>query len=94
MAEGSRLSTLRQETVAASGSFTTAQDVDGLVSKLDNAASKLSEGKNTDAIVKLKAFQNTLTTLELASKPKVDPIAAGMLRAGAQGVIDCISSLG
>ena len=90
----SQLATLRADTVAAESSFTNQKSVDGEVGKLDDAAAKLTEGKNADAVQKLIDFQSTLNLLATAAKPKVDPGTAQSLGAEAQGVIDCINSVG
>jgi hypothetical protein len=89
-----QLSDLRAKTVAAQGSFTNAKDFNGAVAKLDAASSKLSEGKNADAVQKLTDFQTQLNSLATAPKPKLDPGTAQQLTAEAQGVIDCINAIG
>ena len=88
-----QLSQLRTDTVAAGSSFTNAKDVNGAVGKLDAAAAKLGEGKNTDATAKLADFQSLLTALSTAPKPKLDPAVAASLQDEAQGVIDCINAI-
>ena len=88
-----QLATLRADTVAAQTSFTNESDFTGEVAKLDDASTKLTEGKNTDAVEKLVDFQSTLTSLATASKAKVDATTAESLTAEAQGVIDCINSI-
>lgn len=88
-----QLAQLRTDTVAAEGSFTNARDFTGAVRKLDAAAIELGKGKNADAIKKLGDFQMLLTQLSGADKPKLDPVTAGTLVAGAQGVIDCINAI-
>jgi len=65
-----------------------------LVAKLDAAATKLSEGKDADAVQKLVDFQTTLNALATAAKPKVDPAVAQALITEAQAVIDCINTIG
>ena len=90
----SQLATLRADTVAAETSFTNAVDFTNEVAKLDDAAVKLTEEKNADAVLKLGDFQSTLTLLSTAAKPKVDPATAQILIAEAQGVIDCINAIG
>jgi hypothetical protein len=85
------LSDLQQDTLDALAGTGT---VDRLVVKLDDASTKLTEGKYADAVAKLTGYQTTLDQLAGAPKPKVDPTAAGTLNAGAQGVIDCILTLG
>jgi len=64
------------------------------VAKLDAASAKLAEGKNADAVQKLVDFQTTLNALATARQPKVDPAVAQSLIAEAQGVIDCINTIG
>ena len=63
----------------------------GLVGKLTNASQKLEEGKNADAIQKLRDFQRTVTALE--AQGKIAPADAQTLLAGAQDAIDCIQGL-
>ena len=87
-----QLSQLRADTVAAQSSFANAKDFDGAVAKLDAAASKLAEGKNADAELKLGDFQSLLTSLSTAPKPKLDPAVAERLNDEAQGAVDCINS--
>jgi hypothetical protein len=89
-----QLATLRADTVAAQSSFLNQKDFNGLVAKLDAAATKLGEGKNADAVQKLIDFQTTLNALATAPKPKVDPAVAQQLSAEAQGVIGCINAIG
>lgn len=86
--------TLRLNTEAAQSSFTNQKDFNGLVGKLDATSTKLAEGKNADALVKLVDFQSTLNALATAPKPKVDPAVAQSLIADAQSVIDCINPAG
>jgi hypothetical protein len=90
----SQLATLRSDTVAAETSFSNAASVTNLTGKLDLAATKLTEGKNADAVQKLGDFQATLSSLATAAKPKVDPGTAATLTGAAQGVIDCINAIG
>jgi hypothetical protein len=90
----SKLETLRAETVAAQSSFTNTKDFNGAVFKLDDAAAKLTAGKNADAVAKLTGFQTSLNALATAPKPKLAPAAAQSLSTGAQGVIDCINAIG
>jgi hypothetical protein len=85
------LSHLQQDTLDA---FAETATVDRLVVKLDDTSTKLAEGKYADAVAKLTGYQTTLTQLAGAPKAKVDPTAAGPLNAEAQGVIDCILTLG
>ena len=87
-----QLATLRADTLAAASSFTNERSVTSLVGKLDAAATKLAQGKNADAVAKLVDFQTTLTALAAAGK--VDATTAQTLNAEAQGVIDCINSIG
>ena len=89
-----QLSQLRADTVAAQSSFVNAKDFNGAVGKLDAAAVKLGAGKNADAAAKLMDFQNLLTALATAPKPKVDPAVATTLHNEAEGVIDCINGIG
>jgi hypothetical protein len=88
-----KLSQLRADTVAAQDSFTNAKDFNGAVAKLDAAALKLSEGKNTDAADKVRDYQSLLTALSTAAKPKLDRSVADALVAEAQGVADCINAI-
>jgi hypothetical protein len=90
----SQLATLRSDTVAAQTSFTNQKSFDDEIAKLDEAATKLTEDKNADAVQKLGDFQSTLNLLATAVKPKVDPTTAQTLTAEAQGVIDCINAIG
>ena len=89
----SQLATLRADTVAAESSFTNAKDATNEVAKLDAASSKLTEGKNADAVDKLVDFQSTLNALSTAAKPKVTASTAQNLNAEAQSVIDCINAI-
>jgi hypothetical protein len=89
-----QLATLRADTVAAQTSFTNESDFTGEVAKLDDASTKLTEGKNADAVEKLVNFQSTLNSLATASKAKVDATTAQTLTTEAQGVIDCINAIG
>ena len=90
----SQLATLQSDTVAAQSSFTNEQSFTSAVAKLDAASTKLAEGKNADAVQKLVDFQTQLNALATAPKPKLDPDTAQALIAEAQGVIDCINSIG
>ena len=90
----SRLDTLQADTVAAQSSFTNAKDFNSSVIRLEEARTKLTAGKNADAVAKLTGFQTTVNTLASAPKPKLTPAAAQSLSAGAQGVIDCINAIG
>lgn len=90
----SQLATLRSDTVAAQTLFTNQKDVDSEIGKLDEAATKLSEGSNADAVQKLGDYQSALTSLAIAAKAKVDPATAQTLNAEAQGVIDSINAIG
>ena len=89
-----KLDTLRAETVAAQSSVTNAKDFNNSVIKLDEARTKLTAGKNADAVAKLTGFQTSLNALATAPKPKLTPAAAQSLSTGAQGVIDCIDAIG
>ena len=90
----SQLETLRADTVDARDSFTSTKDQDGAVVKLDEAAAKLTAGKDADAVAKLTGFQTSLNALATAPKLKLTPAAAQSLSTGAQGVIDCINAIG
>jgi len=63
----------------------------GLVAKLDNASLKLAEGKNADAIQKLRDFKNTVTALN--AQGKIAPVDAQTLIGGADDAIACITAL-
>jgi len=89
-----QLAALRADTVAAQPSFTNAVSVTTEVAKLDDAAAKLTEAKNADAVQKLVDYQTTLNSLATATKAKVDATTAATLTAEAQGVIDCINAIG
>jgi len=89
-----QLATLSADTLAAETSFTNANSVTSLTAKVDAASAKLAEGKNADAVQKLVDFQTTLNSLATAAKPKVEFGTAQTLTAEAQGVIDCINSIG
>jgi predicted Rossmann fold nucleotide-binding protein DprA/Smf involved in DNA uptake len=89
-----QLAALRADTVAAQTSFTNVSSFTGEVAKLDDAAAKLTEAKNADAVQKLVDYQTTLNSLATATKAKVDGTAAATLTAEAQGVIDCINAIG
>jgi len=90
----SELATLRADTVAAQSSFTNQKDFNGAIGKLDAASTKLAQGKNADAVQKLVDFQTLLNALATAPKTKLDPANAQALSTEAQGVIDCINSIG
>jgi hypothetical protein len=90
----SQLATLRADTVAAETSFTSQRSVESELAKLDDASTKLADGKNADAVLKLADFQSELITLAAAPKPKIEVGTAESLVAEAQGVIDCINSIG
>jgi hypothetical protein len=79
----SQLATLRADTVAAESSFTSEQSFTNAVAKLDDASTKLAEGKNADAVLKLVDFQTLLNALATAPKPKLDPATAQALIAEA-----------
>jgi hypothetical protein len=64
----------------------------GLLDKLTNANTKLSEGKNTDAILKLQDFQAHVRTL--GQTGKLAPGDAESLAAGADAAIACVNSIG
>lgn len=89
-----QLTTLRNDTLAAQGSFTNPRDVTGLVAKVEAASAKLAAGKNADAVAKLDDFKATLNLLATAPKPKVEPAVAEALSGSAQGIIGCISKIG
>jgi hypothetical protein len=65
-----------------------------LLGKLDAASTELAVGKSADAAQKLVNFQTTLNTLATEPKAKVDPAVAQSLIAEAQGVIDCVNTVG
>ena len=90
----SQLAALRSDTVAAQTSFTNQRSCDTEIAKLDEAATKLTEAKNADAVQKLVDYQTTLNSLATAAKPKVDAGTAQTLNAEAQGVINCINAIG
>jgi hypothetical protein len=69
-----------------------ARDKSGLLDKLTNANTKLSEGKNEDAILKLQDFQARVRVL--AETGKLAPADAHSLNAGADAAISCINSIG
>jgi hypothetical protein len=89
-----QLTQLRIDTVAAQGSFTNAKDFNGAVAKLDAASSKLSEGKDADAVQKLTDFQMLLNSLAAAPKPRLDAATAQRLIAETQEGVDCINAIG
>ena len=89
-----QLAALRADTVAAEGSFTNTKDFNGAIAKLDAAATKLSAGKNADAVGKLTDFQSTLNALATAPKPKLDPAVAQALSSDADAVVACIDAIG
>src|SRR5919107_106172 len=63
----------------------------GLVTKLDNASVKLTEGKNADAIQKLTDFRDTVAALN--AQGKINPDDANTLILGANDAIACIKAL-
>ena len=87
------LAELRAATVAAETSFANPKDFANTLVKLDEAAAKLAEGKNADAVAKLVDFQVRLGAFAGAPKPKLDPAVAQGLIAGAQTVVGCIDGL-
>jgi hypothetical protein len=89
-----QLATLRSDTVAAQTSFTNQKSFNDEIAKLDDASAKLTEAKNADAVLKLTDYQSTLTLLATATKAKVAPTTAQTLSGEAQGVINCINSIG
>jgi hypothetical protein len=89
-----KLAMLRANTVAAETSFTNPKSFNNLLGKLDAASTELAVGKSADAAQKLVDFQTTLNTLASAPKAKVDPAVAQSLTAEAQGVIDCVNTVG
>jgi hypothetical protein len=64
----------------------------GLMGKLDAATAKLAEGKPSDATLKLTDFRATIEGLN-GAKPKIDPVDAAALVAGADDAIGCINDL-
>lgn len=70
-----------------------AKDRAGLLDKLDEATTKLAEGKFADAIQKLTDFRTEVEALNVAVKPKINPGHAAALIAGANDAIACIDSL-
>jgi hypothetical protein len=64
-----------------------------LLGKLNEASTKLSEGKYEDAIQKLTDFRTSVVQLSSAAKPKIDAEDAAALIAGADDAIACIQSL-
>lgn len=89
-----QLATLRSDTVAAQSSFTNQRSFTNEVAKLDATSTKLTEGKNADAVLKLTDFESTLNSLATASKPKLDATTAETLSNETQGVINCINAIG
>lgn len=65
-----------------------------LQSKLVGASTKLTEGKNEDAIAKLVDFQNSVQKLSTAPKPKISQADAQLLTNDANNAIACIQGLG
>ena len=64
-----------------------------LLGKLNEASTKLAEGKYEDAIQKLTDFRTSVVQLGSAAKPKIDTEEAAALIAGADDAIACIQSL-
>lgn len=64
-----------------------------LLAKLDDASTKLAEGKFTDAIQKLTDFRTTVEELSTDTKPKIDAEDAATSIAGANDAIACIAEL-
>jgi len=69
-----------------------AKDRSGLLDKLTNANTKLSDGKNADAVVKLQDFQAQVRML--GQTGKLAPGDAESLAAGADAAIACVNSIG
>lgn len=65
-----------------------------LQSKLVGASTKLTEGKNEDAIAKLVDFQTSVQKLATAPKPKISQADAQLLTNDANNAIACIQGLG
>jgi hypothetical protein len=65
-----------------------------LQSKLVGASTKLTEGKNEDAIAKLVDFQTSVQKLSDAPKPKISQADAQLLTDDANNAIACIQGLG
>jgi hypothetical protein len=64
-----------------------------LLVKVDNASTKLAEGKLDDAIHKVADFRTVVEQLDSAAKPKIDAEDAAALIAGADDAIACIQAL-
>ena len=64
-----------------------------LTARLDAATLKLAEGKVIDAGDKLVGFRSSVELLSSATKPKIDPVDASALIAGANDAITCVSDL-
>jgi hypothetical protein len=66
-------------------------DQSNLLAKVDVAASKVVEGKLTDAAAKLQDVADTAVALASAPKPKLDD--AGGITAAVDAAITCLSGL-
>jgi hypothetical protein len=65
----------------------------GLVSKADDAAVKLEEGKVADALAKLTDVDVTLEALHVAPKPKVSDDDFALLNADTEAALSCVAGL-
>jgi hypothetical protein len=86
------ITNLQTETQAATFTGQNAdQDRAGLLGKLSDAQTKLSEGKFLDAAGKLTDYRDKVVSL--SAEGKLDPTQAITLEAGADDAIACVLSL-
>lgn len=84
------LAQLRAATVDAAPAFTNSKSFTSTLAKLDAAAAKIAEGKTADAAAKIRDYQQLLSSLANAPKPKLDPATASDLIAQAEAVALCL----
>lgn len=86
----------------AMGGGNVARTCDSLASKLSGAKTKLFQGKNDDAKLKLEDFKSAIVAMRDAAKPKISKANAALLLDGADrgpldegdnGAIQCVALL-
>jgi hypothetical protein len=83
---------VQHDTYASRSSFTNQTDFTESYAKLFAVWPRLTGGiAPPDTLQILTDFQTALNALAAASPPKIDPVIAQRLVAGAQDVIDCVN---